>query len=257
MSDRQSQSILFDNPFDPSPSPTALVLPDRGLPGTAEPDAEPSLWPAGERPAGRGGLAHEVLRRFPGAVILSELTDEQREQLQRDSDRRGFLEYFAQSKRIPRSRQDRGELQALCEWLHSRELDTIGAVTFSDAYAAKHNIYSLSRAMDDVAQALRVVPMKLGTITGFRGRYVLCGEWHPSGRLVPHVHLALDSMGVHNHELLCSELWRYFYRTRGRARFEPMRDVTTATLYGLKDTMKATRRDADAIRFRLCRHRGR
>jgi hypothetical protein len=194
------------------------------------------------------------MRLLPGSMVLSNMTEDDRERLKIASDRRGFMEYMGLTKRIPRYAADRRELDELCEWLHGFRLDLIGTVTFSDVYAKAHGIYSLGRALDDVWTGLHQIRMKHDTIRGYRGRYVICGEWHPSGRRVPHVHLALDSMGVHDPEKVCTDLWRYFYGTRGRSRFEPMRDVDKATLYGLKDTVKATRNDADALRMKMGRH---
>jgi hypothetical protein len=131
------------------------------------------------------------------------------------------------------------QLQEFCEYLNGFDLDLMGTVSFSDKYAAAHRLYSLRAALLDVERGLHSVPMRNRTLRGFRGRYVLCGEWHPSGRQVPHVHLALDSMGVHDKSRMCKELWSYFVGTRGRCRFEPMRDRTIATLYGMKDTIKS------------------
>lgn len=200
---------------------------------------------------------------FPrGTVVTSRPADgdwdsvaEIRALVESESARRGVVAGALQSRKVKRSARDESQLQALCEWLHGYQLDILGTVTYSDDYAQSHGINSLRAALQDVARGLREMPMVGGTIRGYRGRYVLAGEWHPSGRNVPHVHLALDSMGVVDPSKVCTDLWRYFYGTRGRSRFEPMRDVNTATLYGLKDTIKAAEHDPDTIYLKLGRHR--
>jgi hypothetical protein len=202
------------------------------------------------------GIARELLGL--GAVIQTSATAADLERIADGSERRGWLLRNGPGSntgfRVKRSARDEGQLGALCEWLHSYEIDLIGTVSFSPAYAESHGIFSLKRALADVALGLREIPMVRGTIKGYRGRYVLAGEWHPSGRNVPHVHLALDSMGVADPEKVCGELFRYFFSTRGRSRFEPMRDCDSATLYGLKDTVKASEHDPDSIYLKLGRH---
>lgn len=189
-----------------------------------------------------------------GTVVSYQGTADELVALELESERRGVRAGASEARRVKRSTRDERQLHALCKWLSDLNLDTIGSVTFSDDYAKGHGVYSLARALSDVYQGLHEVSMNRGKIHGYRGRYVLAGEWHPSGRSIPHVHLALDSMGVHDHERLCRELWDYFAHTRGRSRFEPMRDADEATLYGLKDTMKASERDPDCIVFKLNRH---
>jgi hypothetical protein len=102
------------------------------------------------------------------------------------------------------------------------------------------------------------MPLGKGDRFGYPFKFVLAGEAHRTGRLVPHVHLALESNSAPI-DKLCSELFVYFLRTRGRCRFEPMRDVNAATLYGLKDTVKAAKSYPCAIAARLWhpRRRGR
>lgn len=194
-----------------------------------------------------------------GTVVTSQLDDFELEELSARSEQRGAVAGALQARRVKRSLAEENQLHAFCEWLASYELNAFGTVSFTDDYAARYGIYSLSAALRDVRRGLADCPMKRGAIKGFRGRYVLSGEWHPSGRLVPHVHLALDCMGAPI-EKVCGDLYRYFFRTRGRSRFEPMRDVDTATLYALKDTVKASAKDPTSVEFRLHRprcHRGR
>lgn len=142
------------------------------------------------------------------------------------------------------------KLHATCEWLSGYGLDVLGTVTFSDDYAERFGIHSLQSAMRDVRRGLAQVPMKRNTRKGFPFCYVLTGEWHPSGRQVPHVHVALES-GSMPVDRVCTELWTYFFATRGRSRFEPMRDTSRATLYGLKDTIKSAELDANWCVTRL------
>lgn len=146
--------------------------------------------------------------------------------------------------RVRRSVASASQLDAFCEWLQANGLDIFGTVTYRDEYANRYGVYSLKRGLDDVWAGL--------THLGFRYKFVLAGEWHPSGRQVPHVHLALESAGQPI-DKMCSDLYRYFFDSRGRSRFEPMRDQNVATLYALKDSVKASARDADSMRFRLWR----
>jgi len=187
-----------------------------------------------------------------GTVVKSELSADELAELEARSDLRDVQSWYNRSRNIKRTRQDETQLHALCEWFSTRNLNILGTVTFSDDYAASHNIYSLSRALTDVWNGLTEMTLNKGKIRGFRGRFLLSGEWHPSGRHVPHVHLVLDSRGAPI-ESVCSDLWRYFYHTRGRSKFEPIRDVDTATLYALKDTIKASAHDPECLRMRLTR----
>lgn len=189
-----------------------------------------------------------------GTVVSSVLDADELAGLEKRSDRRGAREGAQRARRVSRPIADARHLHELCAWLATHGLDILGTVTYSDEYARTHGIYSLPSALRDVRRGLAEVRMKRGTIQGFRGRFVLAGEWHPSGRQVPHVHLCLDSMGAPI-EAVCSDLFRYFKQTRGRSRFEPMRDVTEATLYGLKDTVKAAAHDASCLDMRLVRPR--
>ena len=185
-----------------------------------------------------------VLRLFPGSVSVSTASEADLARLDAGSARRGSIH-----PRPRRAFSEEQQLQALCEWLHlEHHLSLIGVVTFSDEYAARHNIYSFQRALDDVWVGLRDVEVK--GKRGFPWKFVLAAEHHRTARTVPHVHLALECAS-YNHELVCTDLWRYFYNTRGRSRFEPMRDVSAATLYGLKDTVKSSKVDDSAVALRL------
>ena len=214
--------------------------------------------PSGASGAGDGYWHHSSGLVLPrGTVCVYPAGDDDLERVAEGSARRGVQAGALLSRKVKRSARDERQLSELCTWLHGYSIDIIGTVTFSDAYASEHGIYSLPRALDDVADGLRSASLDRGRHTGFRGRYVLAGEWHRTGRTVPHIHLALDSMGVADIERLCTELWRHFFASRGRSRFEPMRDADVATLYGLKDTVKASEHDPDCIRLKLGRSKGR
>jgi len=150
-------------------------------------------------------------------------------------------------------------LSALCEWCSAHGLNAMGTVTFSDSYASARGIYSLSRALSDVDSGFsQEVPLRGSH--GVKTRYVLSGEWHRTGREVPHVHLAFETAG--NPETFLSALDLFFSSTRGRCRFELMRDSNVATLYGLKDVLKEGSGSlGEGVRLRLSqghmRHRRR
>lgn len=237
----QQLESLFPDEF-PAPRFAAAMAPEQAQRAGA-------LAAAG---AWRHSLTGMMVPR--GMMLTSAATPDDYGRLAEGSERRGVQAAGLLARRVKRSARDEAQLQAICEWLDGYQLDIIGSVSFSDAYAASHGVYSLSRALEDVWQGLHEIPMVRGTIRGYRGRYVLAGEWHPSGRNVPHVHLALDSMGVADSSKVCTDLWRYFYGSRGRSRFEPMRDANKSTLYGLKDTVKASEKDPDCIRLKLSRH---
>lgn len=189
-----------------------------------------------------------------GTVVSCQATEAELDELERRSQDRGVREHAHVARHVKRSASEERQLQEFCQWLQGHGLDILGSVTFTDEYAARHCVYSLKRAIDDVHAGLRDIRMKRGSLQGFRGKFVMAGEWHPSGREVPHVHLVLDSMGAPI-ENVCTDLWQYFYLTRGRSRFEPMRDTSVATLYGLKDTIKSGVIDPDSMRLRLSRPR--
>lgn len=194
-----------------------------------------------------------------GSVVVSKPQSEEEKnalivEVEAASLRRGVREAVQAVRRGGSEESSRSELQELVEWLARHDLDIIGSVTFTDIYAKANGVYSLERAVKDVRRGLAKCYMHKGRRVGFPGRFVLCGEWHPSGRVVPHVHLALES-GSFPIENVCRELWTYFFITRGRSRFEPMRDVQVASLYGLKDTVKSNRKDAAVTYMKLQRHR--
>lgn len=196
---------------------------------------------------GSGGTAgtDPILRAFRGAVALSQATDEDLERISRGSIRRGLRGHHNPARALSESQQ----LDALCQWLHEdHHLNAIGTVTFSDHYAQRHAIYSFDRALDDTWAGLNEAH--------FHWKFVLAAEWHRSGREVPHVHLALE-IPDHLTDRVLDQLRRYFDGTRGRSRFEVMRDTTAATLYGLKDTVKSSKIDTSGIRLRLHRPRRR
>lgn len=235
-----------------SPSPPACV--------TGESVCSPvgAGMPAALRGCGRvsdaEGWIHQTsgLLLPRGSVVVDKLDEGQLEALQERCDARGVLAASKAARLVKRSAAEERQLQAFCEWLKAEGLNIFGAVTFTDDYAERYGIYSLNAGLNDVWRGLSNVPMKNGRRAGFRGKFIISGEWHPSGRRVPHVHLALEC-GSAPMDKVCQELWRYFYGSRGRSRFEPMRDQDVATLYALKDSVKASAHDADSVRFRMWR----
>lgn len=229
---------------------TQVALDDYMPPPCLDQSAADAVPMASER-AGGDAWRHSSGIWLPrGSVVVDKLDSAEIDALAARSAARGAVSAALDARKVKRSESEAAQLEAFCEWLAAEGLDLFGVVSFSDDYAARYGIYSLKRGLDDVWAGLNQVPLRRGQRVGFRGKYVLAGEWHPSGRLVPHVHLALESAGCPP-EKVCGELYRYFYGSRGRSRFEPMRDVDTATLYALKDTVKASARDADCVRFRL------
>jgi hypothetical protein len=119
-------------------------------------------------------------------------------------------------------------LEALCAFCESMALDLFGAVTYTDAYASKHGIYSPRMACKDIRRGLREF--------GYRGRFALAAEFHRTGREVPHVHLLLESH-CQSPKKACEDVWQYFSTTRGRTRIEPILGLR-GTRYALKDVLK-------------------
>jgi hypothetical protein len=193
-----------------------------------------------------------------GTVVVTKPNDDAdladlRDRVEVESARRGVRSGGQVARKIKRSAADSAALESLSTWLSGHDLDLLGTVSFSDAVAASRGIYSLGRGLDVVAQELKA--FRYHGKQGYRGKFVLCGEWHPSGRAVPHVHAVLSSAGATDLDDFTTSLWRHFFHNCGRSRFEPMRDQNDATLYGLKDTLKASASDANSMRLRLSRFR--
>lgn len=116
------------------------------------------------------------------------------------------------------------------------DLDVVFTLTFSDEYAEAHLLYCPTSALNSFERFLHDI--------GHIGQYLVCAEPH-FDRDVPHLHGLMQSMG-----LPLNNLWREWFRTRGRGRFEPPRSDASryyCTKYALKE------RDPDVIRFRLSR----
>lgn len=193
----------------------------------------------------QGPWVHESGLHLPrGCLVTRQATEAELQALAARSAARRAAAPAAARLAPPRPAGDTAQLDGFCEWLQAEGLDVFGSVTYRDDYAERFSIFSLNRALGDVWRGLHDF--------GFRYKFVLAGEWHPSGRRVPHVHLAMESGGIPA-DRVCRDLYGYFLHSRGRCRFEPMRDQSVATLYALKDSVKASARDADSIRFRLWR----
>jgi len=223
-----------------------------------EDEDEPHGLPAvGAQPASVAAAGHPGIAAFLAreCVRVDTLNEWELEELQARCDARGVRDWDALARRtIKRSAADAAGLHALCEWLQGHNLDVLCTFTFTNEVARDRGIYSLNRAIKDVARGLRYVDLAPGYRRGFENRFVLAGEWHPSGRTIPHVHGVLESGSI-DPDKLCRMLFPYFLNTSGRCRFEPMRDVDTATLYGLKDTLKASQHEPDALWLKLSRKR--
>lgn len=147
----------------------------------------------------------------------------------------------------------RDSLDAMASWFSMHGLNAMGVVTFSNDYAARYGIYTPRAAVRDVFRGL-INEVPLRGSRGFWGRFALAPEWHRTGREVPHVHIAFETIG--NPVTLCADLNRFFGNTRGRSRFEVMRDCDAATLYGLKDVFKE-QLESGTLNARLARSRRR
>jgi len=241
---------LFDDPFDPSPHSPDAVL-----------DAAPrTVDPAPESPVGGGGAgsvglsSHEVLRRFPGAIILGELTDEHRAELEVESARRGVLAAGLEARKVRRSAAEAAALDEFCMWLNRYGFDIFFSVTYSARAARELRIQNdYLKGITAVGAAAR--DMRYGLLRfGYPGRFGIGAEI--TDREIPHVHGVLSSAGLDRDRLLGTEsksdgeLWRYFFKSRGRCRFELMRDQDDATLYALKDTFKNST-DPQALLLRM------
>lgn len=210
--------------------------------------------PAQPAGGGTGPWVHSAsgLSLPRGSVLVREATEQELVDLEVRSIVRGVRQHAQVARHVKRSAAESSALDEFCAWLAGYAIDGFGTITFSDQVAETRRIYSLRRAIEVVRLELRVAGMKNGRQRGYTGRYVLAGEWHPSGRQVPHVHIAFETFRASG---VCPDLFRHFSNTFGRCRFEPMRDVDTATLYALKDTIKATSKDPDSLYLRLTRPR--
>jgi hypothetical protein len=178
-------------------------------------------------------------------MVLSELSDEHRAQLAVDSARRGVMAAGIQGRKIRRSAGESLALDEFCMWLNRHAFDVFFSVTYRDDYATSHGIRSVGSAARDVRAGL--------SDFGFKGRFGLGAEM--TDREIPHVHGVLSSAGDTLQRLLGDTpregaLFRHFFATRGRCRFELMRDQDEATLYALKDTFKNSK-EPDALLLRM------
>jgi hypothetical protein len=244
----RAEQLVLLAPSSPSPD-SGLLTPQSSLPMASSPSlsAQPAEGGAGAWVHSASGLS---LPR--GSLVVREASEQELLDLEVASIVRGARRGAQVARHVKRSVAESNALDEFCGWLSGNAIDGFGTVTFTDQVAEKRRIYSLRRAIEVVRLELRHAGMKNGRQRGYTGRYVLAGEWHPSGRLVPHVHIAFETFRA---EGVCRDLFRHFSNTFGRCRFEPMRDIDTATLYALKDTIKATSKDPDSLYLRLTRPR--
>jgi hypothetical protein len=193
-----------------------------------------------------------------GSTVIRQATPEYLDWIERRSDRRGVRVYEKDRGKVRRSAADSLALDELCIWLNHYQFDIFFSVTFSDAYAKRQygkdlSVYSLRGAVLDVLRGLNDLPTKTAW-PGFTGRLVLAAEM--TDRNTPHVHGVLASCGMDVDWLLGTDspkdgaLWQHFHETRGRCRFELIRDQDEATLYAFKDTLKRSA-EAEALLIRL------
>jgi len=145
-------------------------------------------------------------------------------------------------------------VQALATWAHELGgFDVCGVVTFTDEYAKEHHLSSLGAACRDVARGL-MYNCERGQ--GDRGPFCLSGEWHRTDREWPHVHLLVRSGhgSVPAQKAFCTDLWKFYKPTRGRAWFKGFMELTddeAALFYHLKDTVKGAQLPDDPDAFWL------
>lgn len=230
-----------------------LTCPASAAPATPHVMDSTQPLPASPAVAGGGPWVHSTGTLVPrGSLLVYEASERELCDLETRSIARGVRAHEQTARHVKRSAAESAALDEFCSWLAGLGLDGFGTITFSTPYAERHRLYSLKTALEHVRHVLRGAPMHGGRSRGYLGRYVLAGEWHPSGRTVPHVHIAFETFRA---EGVCRDLYRHFSNTCGRCRFEPMRDVDTATLYALKDTIKATSKDPTSLVLRLQRPR--
>lgn len=184
------------------------------------------MGPAG-RPQAPGG-PHRPSPDLCGPVRLSHATPEELAQL----DQRGLARRRPEPLPLRASNRDLRDEWArfLCQF----PLDVVFTLTFTDAYACAHCLYSPTSALNSFERFLADI--------GFKGQYFVCAEPH-FDRDVPHLHGLMESKA-----LPLRNLWRAWFDTRGRALFDPPRSDACryyCTKYALKE------RDTDVIRFRL------
>ncbi len=181
-------------------------------------------------PGPPGRPSPELVLGRPGPIrVFRALPDELVSLERRCEARRG-------SFKLPQSGRTRDLRDDWAAFLGEFDLDVVFTLTFSDDYARDHYIYSPTSALNDFERFLRDIDNA--------GDYLACAEPH-FDRDVPHLHGLMESK-----DLPLVNLWREWFRTRGRARFEPPRSDACryyCTKYALKE------RDPDVIRFRLTR----
>ena len=234
--------------------------PSLGLADTSPVPCAPGVVGAqGERGFWHHSTSGLVLPR--GTTIRSRLTDSERDALERSSAARGVQSAIA-ARKPARAVRTTDSVAALATWAHELgEFDVCGVVTFTDHYAAEHNLRSLGAGCRDVARGLMYdcrFPDRKNS-QGYRGQFCLSGEWHRTDREWPHVHLLLNSRQKGTQEAFCGDLWRFFKPTRGRSWFKGFSELTddeAALFYHLKDTVKGASLpdDPDAFWLKLSRN---
>jgi hypothetical protein len=135
---------------------------------------------------------------------------------------------------LPRSIQSTGVRDGYAEFLGRFPLDTFFTLTFTDAYAQEHFVYSPTSALNNLERWFKDI--------GYKGQWFAAAEPH-FDRDVPHLHGLMESRG-----LPLATFWGEWFASRGRARFEdPRSDAATiyCSKYALKDYA------GDSLRFDL------
>lgn len=250
MSEQVKQDSLWRSAESPPPRLGVALCPDDTRPRPHLEDARMRALGVRSGAGDSGTRIHRVLGEIPrGTLIRSKLTDDEREELFQASARRGVQAWSMNARKVRRSLAEASALDELCMWLNRYGLDVLFTVTFTTEYAQEYGLWSVAHAVANVRQSLAKF--------GYWGRLALGGEM--TDREIPHVHGCLASGGESAYLVAPEQpregaLWRYFFNTHGRCRFEMMRDQDDATLYAFKDTLKrATEPGALYIRLRPIR----
>jgi hypothetical protein len=136
--------------------------------------------------------------------------------------------------RLPASERDQSVQDGYAEFLGRFPLDVFFTCTFTDQYARDHFVYSPTSALNSLERWFKEI--------GYKGQWFAAAEPH-FDRDVPHLHGLMESRGVP-----LKLFWGEWFRSRGRARFEPPRS-DAAIVYCAKYTLKDYA--ADSLRFDL------
>jgi hypothetical protein len=135
---------------------------------------------------------------------------------------------------LPRAVRSTAVRDGYAEFLARFPLDVFFTLTFTDAYAQEHFVYSPTSALNNLERWFQDI--------GYKGQWFAAAEPH-FDRDVPHLHGLMESRG-----LPLATFWGEWFASRGRARFEDPRSDAAAiycSKYALKDYA------GDSLRFDL------